>query len=259
MPVYEFTCEVCGALRRAWRKEGCPPRFCGRACKTVGLRGQPRRVARYVISPVMHAQIREVYQQMTGNGEVEELAAKLGLPRWKVTRYAISQGWIPRGSREPEWTGPELHILEASAHCHPEVIQRHLKKAGFSRCASGIVQKRKRLHLPKNLGGQSVTQLAGCFGVDQKVVQSWVFKGFLKAEKRGTHRQPQQGGDIYFIRDLWVRQFILEYPELVDLRKVDKFWFIDIVAGRADGIPTWGPAVHQESCGRKGEWEVGSY
>jgi len=39
-----------------------------------------------------------------------------------------------------------------------------------------------------------------------------------------------------------VRQFILKYPELVDLRKVDKFWFIDLVAGdwgRADDLGKW--------------------
>ncbi|RJR32463.1 MAG: hypothetical protein C4567_18765 [Deltaproteobacteria bacterium] len=261
MPYFDFTCESCGASGRAWRPADKPPRFCNRRCRGRGTSRamQGGRRTLYPVTPEMHRAIQEVYQNFTGKGQMLELAGRLGLPRWKVSRYAVNQGWIARQKKEPDWRAPELAILEQSAHCSLEVIQRRLRKAGFTRSLPGILVKRKRLKLPQNLQGQSIWQLADCFGVDQKVVQGWVFKGYLKAQKRGTHRTPRQGGDIYFIRDRWVRQFVLEHPELVDLRKVDKFWFIDLLAGRETGHPSWGAVTVADSEGVPGEMEAGNY
>lgn len=47
---------------------------------------------------------------------------------------------------------------------------------------------------------------------------------------------PAQGGDIYFIRDKWVRDFILAYIAEIDIRKVDKYWFVDLLAGGNIGL-----------------------
>ncbi|KKK66329.1 hypothetical protein LCGC14_2965200 [marine sediment metagenome] len=56
-------------------------------------------------------------------------------------------------------------------------------------------------------------------------------KGWLKVDRRGTERTPVQGGDMWWIRYAEVRRFVVDNAVAVDIRKVDKFWFIDLLAG----------------------------
>jgi hypothetical protein len=44
----------------------------------------------------------------------------------------------------------------------------------------------------------------------------------------------QQGGDQHWIRLCDLRAFILDNTAIVDIRKVDKFWFIDLVTHAHD-------------------------
>lgn len=252
MPTFDYICEVCGHEGREWRKDK-PPRFCSRRCKGVGMSGQNPKRTKWVITPFMDAAIKKVYQQGTGNGEVRDLALRLKLPYWKVKKHAANQGYVAIQKREPDWSPKELKILEHSAHLHPSNIRKNLKKAGFIRSEAGIILKRRRLNILKNLHGQSATNLAQCFGVDTKVVTGWIQKGYLQAGHRGTVRTVAQGGDIYFIKDKQIRNFILNYPEFVDLRKVDKFWFINVL------VPDWGPSGHSEADGTAGEVDEGAY
>jgi hypothetical protein len=88
MPTFDFTCKVCGTAGREWRAEG-PPRFCSRECQRKGT-FRSTRVIKHRITPEMAARIRAAYQGDTGKGEIRDLAKKLKLPRWKVTRFAAS-------------------------------------------------------------------------------------------------------------------------------------------------------------------------
>ena len=99
---------------------------------------------KYPISESMHEAIRKLYLDETGRGQVGRFACNLGLPRWKVTRYAIQQGWTAKQHKEPNWSEKELKILEFYAHLTPERIQIKLKKEGYQRSVIGIVLKRKR-------------------------------------------------------------------------------------------------------------------
>jgi hypothetical protein len=95
----------------------------------------------------------------------------------------------------------------------------------------GIFLKRKRMRFLQNLGGYNSRQLAECFGVScSKTVTRWIELGHLKAERRGTNRLEIQGGDMGFIHEKNIRQFIVENIALIDIRKVDKFWFVDMLA-----------------------------
>jgi hypothetical protein len=186
------------------------------------------------ITPVLHEKIRKLYQNKTeSSGEVRDFAEKHGFPRWKITRYAIAQGWIAKQKKEPDWSEKELELLERSAHQDPEVIRRNLIKAGFTRSLTGIALKRKRMRFIQNIPGQSAQMLALCLGEDVHFVLKQIRMGRLKAQRRMQQRTPQQGGNTYLIRDKDAREFIIENPELVDLRKVDKFWFIDLLADRS--------------------------
>lgn len=229
MPTYNFTCEVCGMLGRAWRQEGYPPRFCNKDCRSKGLAGQALKPSKWIITPEIHSIIEKIYKRDTGNGQVAALAKRIGYPRWKISRYAIGQGWIAKQKKEPDWSEKEIWILQTYAYLSPERIQIRLKKAGFNRSVTGIVLKRKRLRLLSRLEGQSANQFANCLGVDIHFVNRAIKAGKLKAQKRGTQRTEKQGGDIYFIRDDAARNYIINWLNEIDIRKVDKYWFVGIL------------------------------
>ena len=60
-------------------------------------------------------------------------------------------------------------------------------------------------------------------------VTNWIRRKMLRATQRGTDRTEQQGSDTFWINQNAVRDFVLVYPDEVDLRKVEKWWFLDIV------------------------------
>lgn len=243
MPNVTFICEVCGKEKSRYVTEDLSlPRFCSVKCRKVGMYGNYKPI-KWPITAEMHERIRVVYQNGTGNGEVRDLARAIGLPRWKLTRYAISQGWLAKQRKEPNWTEAELRILEKAAHLSLPVIQRRLKKAGFARSSTGILLKRKRMRYLLNLKGQTATSTAECFGVDTKCVTLWIKKGWLKAGRRGTARTVPQGGDMWFIKEKAIREFIVSYVEVIDFRKVDKFWLVDLLAGGYHGT---GPSVMKD-------------
>jgi len=230
MPRYDYVCEVCGVRGSALRQDG-PPRFCSKRCRNLGMVGQHTKRRKYVITPEMHERIRRVYQSGTGRGQVRDLARRLGLPRWKIGRYAIRQGWIATQASQPDWSEEELAILEHHAHLCPEYIQKRLARSGYHRSSMAIVLKRKRMRFGSNLKGQSATSLAECFGVDMKVVQRWLLQGWLTAKRRGTKRTARQGGDMWFIKEPAVRRFIVNHVDVIDFRKVDKYWLVDVLTG----------------------------
>ncbi len=232
MPTFNYQCEICESRGRAWRKNK-PPRFCSRKCQGIGhsLSRSGKSWSKIIINEFQAQMIRRAYAGKTGNGEINDLAHRLGLPRWKISRFAIKEGLIAVQKKEPDWSETELKILENNAHCCANIIKQKLRKAGFKRTELGIVLKRKRCNFLHGLKGQSALSLALCFGVDGKTITRYIEKGYLKTKKRGTKRTPQQGGDQWFIKDAAIRKFVRTYPEYVDFGKVDKIWLIALLAG----------------------------
>lgn len=229
MPKFTFLCEVCGKEATKYRMKEKPPRFCSEACRNVGLYGRPFRPVKWVITPEMHDRIQAAYLNYTGNGEINALSQVLKLPRWKISRYAVSHGWIAKQRKEPNWTEAELHILEQSAHLSLVIIQKRLKKKGFSRSEMGILLKRKRMRFLKNLKGQSARSVAECFGVTEKTIRGWIKNGWLAGDRRRTGRTETQGGDMFFIKDKAIRDFIISSVEVIDFRKIDKYWLVSLL------------------------------
>lgn len=193
---------------------------------------------KYHFTPEIKEQLRKIYLTEVGikpvadRGAVKDLATKTGIPRWKLSRQAREMGLLAKQKKEPPWSDRELRILHSSAHLSLDRIQIHLKKVGFKRSTQGIYVKRKRMRFMANLNGQSATSTAMCFGVDVKVITGWIKKGWLKAKRRGTNRTAIQGGDIWWIKDMWIKDFIISSVAVIDIRKIDKYWLVDLLAGK---------------------------
>lgn len=171
-----------------------------------------------------------MYQRDTGNGQVAALAKSVKLPRWKITRYALSQGWIAKQPWAPIWSDQETELLQKLARYSPQVIQRKMAEKGIRRSVNGIVIKMKRMKMAQNIPGHSSRDVARCLGVDDHFVTAAIRRGRLKATRRGTARTECQGGDMWYILDHNLRKYVLEYLNEIDIRKVDKYWFVDLIA-----------------------------
>jgi len=110
--------------------------------------------------------------------------------------------------------------------------KKKLKQKGYSRTEMGIKLKRKRMRFLQNLNGYSARSVALCFGIDEHSVIRWIKQGWLKAKRRGTERTEANGGDMYFIKNQWIRKFIKESVAVIDFRKIDKYWLIDLLSGK---------------------------
>jgi site-specific recombinase XerD len=191
---------------------------------------------KHPFTPEMDEVIFETYRTATGKSQVADLAKKFGIPRWAVSKRARNIGAYEIREKEPNWGEEDLNILKENAHKTPERIQIVLKRAGFQRSIAGIILKRKRLRLLQDLEGMAATTLAKQMGVDIKTITGWIGKEWLKAEKRGTNRTERQGGDQWYILKDDIRQFITDYASVIDIRKVDKIWLVEMLT--QEGQPT---------------------
>lgn len=203
----------------------------------LGIRAyrQPRQRNRWPHDEHIDQAIRFVYQNNPQKAAIRALAEKLSRPRWWVSKRAAALGLaVPRYKEQP-WSEREMAILESYHHRSLPVIARTLKKAGFRRTETAIAVKRKRLHLSaKNPDVYTATELGGLMGVDRGTVAHWVEKFGLTATRKKTARTEKQGGDPYEIKRSILRRWVGDNAARVDLRKVDRFWFIDLLMGNRE-------------------------
>ncbi len=202
----------------------------GRYCRRHA-QARRRKKPKYIPTPAGDQVIREAYRMFWeyNNRRAIGLAArKLGWPDWALKRRARALG-LSRTSDNKPWTPEEERLLLAVAHHSDAVITRKLREAGFHRTETAVHLKLKRDRIRKTLDGYSAHQLAEAFGVDAHKITRWIAAGLLKAERREQARTPQQGGNAFWIRHADVRDFVLRCPDEIDLKKVEKWWFLDLV------------------------------
>lgn len=190
---------------------------------------QPRRKEPWTTNQFIDDRIRRAYANPTNNS-VKDCARAVARPRWWVSKRATALGLIAPRFREPRWTAAEDELLAQHAHKHPKSIQGILRRHGFQRSETAITVRRKRLSL-SSIDPDTYTSrgLAMMLGIDSHAVTNWINKGWLKAKPRGTDRTAVQGGDMWSIKRRDVRKFIIENTAAVDIRKVDKHWFVDLL------------------------------
>ena len=250
MPYYEVHCP-CGTTKSIYRAPGKPaPKYCSSACMRRFRTGsdKPRK---YIFTQEMDEDIRRLYQreenfkQNMYKGPIKKLAERFGMPRWRVSRRALELGLLPVQKKEPPWSETELWILKNSAHRSPATVQKYLRRAGYHRSIQGIMVKRKRMHISlTTMNGYTSRGLARLFGVDSQVIARWVNNGWLKARRCGTGRTEAQGGDIWFIRPEWVREFVIANVAVIDFRKLDKYWLVEMLT-RVQGLGVQGSEVKE--------------
>ena len=173
--------------------------------------------------------IREAYLRLrTGDrAALKAVSRQLGWTRSAVCKRGAELG-LAR-VKERVWSEREEQVLAQFGHLAPTGISRKLADAGFTRSVTAIQVKLNRNRIKSNLEGYSACQLAEALGIDVKKVLRWIQQGVLRAERRGTQRLPQQGGDIWWISDPSVRRFVLRFPGEIDLARVEKIWFLNLL------------------------------
>lgn len=157
---------------------------------------------------------------------LKRLYRLLPYPRWSI-RVRAQQFGLTR-KKEPRWTSRDEEYLRRNIGTTPwpKMAKR------LNRTIIAVKLHSKRIGLRKTRVGLTATSAARLLGCDTHVLTKWIRKGWLPAVPRGTDRHAQQGGDAYFIRPLDLRRVVIEHPEEIDLRRVDKLWFIDLLIGR---------------------------
>lgn len=161
---------------------------------------------------------------------VEELARLLGEPHWLITQRCRRLGLTRPRKKEPPWSAAEDELMKRVPLHDPEKCSEIFKAHGFSRTATAIMVRSKRIGLSRrNTETFSARTAAKVIGWDNKTVSEYCLKGLIKSSRRKTKRLPQQGGDPHSIEHADLRQFVIDNLELIDFRKVDKFALVDLL------------------------------
>jgi len=184
---------------------------------------------KYCPTAAIDALIADAYrQQRQGDRRaIKSISGKLGWPAYAVSKRAAELGLVR--VKERAWSPEEERIIFRFGHLPYSGMQRKLAGAGFERSRAAIAVKATRLRIKSNLEGYSATALATAFGVDSHKVLLWIGRGLLEASRRGTCRRPEQGGDTWWISRDQVKRFVMRCPEEIDLARVEKFWFLDLI------------------------------
>jgi hypothetical protein len=191
-------------------------------------RGKPRL---YRPTPAIDAEISGAYLRFWTGCDRQALkacASRVRWPHWAVKKRGRELGFA-RASENRPWDPCEEALLLGWAHHSDATIVRKLREAGHSRTATAVHLKIKRQRIRATLDGYSGRSLAEAFGVDDHKIQRWIAAGQLKGERREQARTPQQGGNAWWIRHADVKAFVLRCPDEVDLKKVEKWWFLDLL------------------------------
>jgi hypothetical protein len=195
-----------------------------------GYGALPRRT--YSQCDHIDAEIRRVYTSNPTKGMVAALAASIGRPRWWISKRALKLGLTVPRFKEPEWTAAELEIVTRNAAKCLEAIRMALRRHGYDRTEAAIKLQIKRRSI-EHTDSEHLTArgLALIMGVDSKTVARWIEREGLPAKRRGTARVEVQGGDMWHIHRRTFRVWLKDHAQCVDLRKVDKFAFFDLIFG----------------------------
>lgn len=187
------------------------------------------RAERWTTTQFIDDAIRRYYANSPKRGGLARLAHSLHRPPAWISAQARRMGITREKFPCVPWTEPEIALLRQHAAKIPGNIEKIFLRKGFKRTTAAIARQIIVLHCDRSDDDNyTASGLAGLFGVQVRTVSGWIEKGWLKAQTRGTTRQ----NDIYRIHHANVRRFVIENVGAIDIRRCDKFWLIDLIAGK---------------------------
>jgi hypothetical protein len=157
----------------------------------------------------------------TIKGRAAQIAAMLGWPTWVIKRRATELGLTYHVDSQP-WTKEEVAFLRE--HVGSRLLPWIARK--LQRSVTSVKMKCRHMELSlRYREGYTLRELELCFGCDHRVIEGWVREEKLHTRRRGTDR----AHDAWYVTDADLLRFITEHPLAFQLRKVDQFWFMDLV------------------------------
>jgi hypothetical protein len=219
---------------------GCKPRLPGRSKRSIyqhanllGLtRSRGGRGGLRTKPDVDDATIVAGWAELKGRGAVTAFAERLGVSRIWLSDQALRLGLTAPHRKEPPWTPAETALLPRAPLHNLRQAARFFAEHGFRRSPTAIGVRAKREAISRRDAREtfSAGAAARVLGVDAKTVTGWVLAGDLEATRRDDLRLPQQGGSAFEIAPEALRQFVLDRLDRIDLRKVEKFAFVALIA-----------------------------
>jgi hypothetical protein len=99
-----------------------------------------------------------------------------------------------------------------------------------------VVSKLRHLAISRRVReGYTIRDLELCLGVDHRRIRRWIALGWLADRLQGTRRH--EGNDIHRIREKDLLSFLKNHPQELELAKLDRAWFLDLVLLRGREVP----------------------
>jgi len=178
--------------------------------------------------------IRDIYDGTTVKTNKIMRAFGHKYPRWYIKRKAQEMG-LARCHKQPDWSEKEVEYLHKHFPSKGFVtIQNGLKRinGGVLRSITGIVLKKRRLHINKRSDGFTMRMVEDLLGADHHKIEKWVHFGWLKDGHKGTERTNIQGGDMHHFEAKNLKDFVINHPFEIDIRRVESFSFIQLLSGQ---------------------------
>lgn len=167
--------------------------------------------------------IRSAYADGS-RGAVTELAIKLGVERWRISKRAGELGVASVRLKDADWGAGELKVLEQYGDQGAAIVHRELRKLGHDRSVGSVATMVAQWAAKRERDDcWSAREVAELMGVDPHTVLRWITQGGLKAR--------QSGGQWEITRKA-MKQWVVSHAQSVDLKRVDKYWFIDMLGGQ---------------------------
>jgi hypothetical protein len=182
--------------------------------------------------------LKDAWPTLADKGAFKRFCEEHGIRRHTVSRRAEILGLSMPRFKEPEWSEAEKALLRKHAAHVIDRIANVFREHGFQRSTNSIRNQLKRFGVERSDRWHfSGTAAARLLGLDNKTTTQWCVQELIKAERRGTQRLPQQGGDAWLIARAELRRFVIENLERIDIRKVDKYDFIELLTGPTEPPP----------------------
>ncbi len=227
----------------------CASRLPGRSMTAVyqqalkmGLSRGQQQAPKVRVGTSLDETIRARWPLLQGRGAVEALASELGVRRHTVTKRAIALGPTVLQRKEPPWTAVEEALLLKAPLNDLQAAVKFFAAYGFRRSPTSIAVRCSRLKVSRRRQDVfSATTASKVLGVSATTIASWCVANLLSAEHSSTRRLPQQGGDTWTITRPELRRFIIDQLDRIDIRKVDKHAFVELLIGEPCQVPAGAP------------------